>query len=336
MYQMYLMMFVLILWSCERPQSTGVQPEAENGSRNETYQTAAQDSQPLADTSSYYLIDHKIKPGDRKFNIDLVFADENFYTVKQKQTFKEAAQRWEEIILGDLPNVTFSKSGSRADTIESIGLTVAITDEVDDIRIFVTSIASQDSFWGIGGAGRIRWQNKLPIWGYLALNETKIDDVERSDSFFTLAVHEIGHCLGFGSLWNEDKFDLIRLPSEDNPGSDSHFIGSQAIQAFNRLGGLGYRGHKVPLENSLNVGSDSRDSHWRESVFGNEIMDPRSAGGHEPISGITIAALADMGYEVDLSKADEYRLPTSAKPVSVRPHGELRCKVVQPLGYVGH
>ena len=37
-----------------------------------------------------------------------------------------------------------------------------------------------------------------------------------------------------------------------------------------------------------------------------------------PLSAITIQSLADLGYEVDVRRADEYRLPApvSAKPVA--------------------
>ena len=67
---------------------------------------------------------------------------------------------------------------------------------------------------------------------------------------------------------------------------------------------------KVPVENGREWGAGSQDGHWRESVFGNEIMST-SGSGHvsEPVSAITIQSLADIGYAVDVSRADSYRLP---------------------------
>ena len=56
-------------------------------------------------------------------------------------------------------------------------------------------------------------------------------------------------------------------------------------------------------------GAGSQDGHWRESVFGNEIMSPFVSDHVEPLSAITIQSLADLGYSVDVSKADPYRLP---------------------------
>ena len=56
-------------------------------------------------------------------------------------------------------------------------------------------------------------------------------------------------------------------------------------------------------------GAGSQDGHWRESVLGDEIMSPFVSGSVEPLSAITVQSLADLGYSVDVSQADPYRLP---------------------------
>ena len=96
---------------------------------------------------------------------------------------------------------------------------------------------------------------------------------------------------------------------------NSHFIGPLAIDAFNRAGGRYYSGHKVPLEN---MESGSTDTHWRESVVGEEIMSPfyNPTTPIAPLSEISVQALADIGYVVDASQADPYRLPPAGKPVA--------------------
>ena len=58
------------------------------------------------------------------------------------------------------------------------------------------------------------------------------------------------------------------------------------------------------------LGSD--DAHWRKNVFGPELMSPSIAPGSSPLSRVTIASLADMGYEVRMELADAYRLPGAA------------------------
>ena len=72
-------------------------------------------------------------------------------------------------------------------------------------------------------------------------------------------------------------------------------------------------GGKVPVANKgTRPGSD--DGHWRKSVFGTELMTPSISPNAEsnPLSAITIQSLADVGYTVDVSLADPYRLPSAA------------------------
>ena len=94
--------------------------------------------------------------------------------------------------------------------------------------------------------------------------------------------------------------------------ADTHFAGPQAIEAFNQAGGTGYQGAKVPTEQN--------GSHWRNSVLSLELMSPFL--DNERISTITLGALSDLGYSVDLSAADPYSvgvsisLSTAGKPVA--------------------
>ena len=206
--------------------------------------------------------------------------------------------------------------------------TVTVRDRVDDLRIYVYAVNEPESrFWARGGAQWVRWWGSwLPSVAILLFNEPKIDAIKRNNSFYSTALHEMGHCLGFQDwFWTPERLDLIRLPSKNYPGTDAHFIGSNAIATFNRLGGLSYRGNKVPLENK--VGGGSRDNHWRHPVFQNEVMDTH---GGQHLSEITIAAFEDMGYEVDYSQADAYRIPRAAAKSVAHPTGW--CEVLEPIG----
>jgi hypothetical protein len=44
-------------------------------------------------------------------------------------------------------------------------------------------------------------------------------------------------------------------------------------------------------------------------VFGNELMTGYIEDSYNPLSILTIAALRDLGYSVDATKADSYILP---------------------------
>lgn len=185
---------------------------------------------------------------------------------------------------------------------------IQVDDLVDDLRIFArarsingryNTLARPKPLVSAGATG-------LPHIGLVVID---VDDMEwfSDDFLLDVLIHEIGHVLGFGTLW--DRKNLVRGVS------DRHFTGPLAIQAFDDAGGSIYDGPKVPV--------DSDGSHWRKSVFGNEVMTRGIVGGgwlsREPLSTITIQSMADMGYEVDVRRADEYRLP---EPAGAKPAAE--------------
>ena len=132
----------------------------------------------------------------------------------------------------------------------------------------------------------------------------------------------MGHVLGFGVLWDPE--GLLADPSlPPNNGDDPHFTGTQAINAFNASGGTLYTaGAKVPVENFGQEGT--KDKHWRESVFDNELMTGfLNSGVPEPLSAITIASFADQGYTVNQNAAYPYTLPLAARTAGSRGHIEL-------------
>ena len=68
--------------------------------------------------------------------------------------------------------------------------------------------------------------------------------------------------------------------------------------------------------NTARYGAGGLDGHWRESVFGDELMTPTisvNAQTAQPLSKVTIASLADLGYRVDLTQADSFSLPSTTQ-----------------------
>ena len=65
----------------------------------------------------------------------------------------------------------------------------------------------------------------------------------------------------------------------------------------------------VPVENVGTVGDGTRDSHWRESVFDHEIMTGFIDRTSNPLSATTVGSLQDLGYVVDVTKADPFAIP---------------------------
>jgi len=140
------------------------------------------------------------------------------------------------------------------------------------------------------------------------LNTRQFPRLESDGKLERVMLHEIGHVLGIGSLWS--RFDLLQDPSlPDNREADPHFAGPLAVSAFDAVGGADYPGGKVTVENDFEHFSQPRgslDSHWRTTAFGGELMvgrlDPNQPA--HPISAVTVASLADLGYEVNMSAAD--------------------------------
>ena len=107
-----------------------------------------------------------------------------------------------------------------------------------------------------------------------------------------------------------------------------HFDGPNAIAAFDAIGGSAYTaGEKVPVEN-VQSGAGTRDSHWRLSVFANELMTGIMSPTSSPLSRVTVASLRDLGYEVDDAAALRERMLAAGYEESTPPnHHRYRRRV---------
>ena len=65
------------------------------------------------------------------------------------------------------------------------------------------------------------------------------------------------------------------------------------------------------------------DVHWRESIFGTELMSTILNAAAAPLSAVTLTSLEDLGYEVDATQAHGYRLPAAGggRPARTAVHG---------------
>ena len=259
---------------------------------------------------------NKSKEASNSFDIELVFVDDSL-TSHQKDIITLASERWESIIKGDLSPVDHTVYP--LDVWDSLlDARIYINDTIDDVRIFV---ASKDiAYSGRGGPRALRDDNGLPITGSIIIDK---EIMHHNLGLLQTALHEMGHVLGIGTLWD----DLIGNPSQNNPEADTYFRGPLARKAFDVAGGASYTaGEKVPVEN----GGD--DGHWRERVFDDEIMSPVGDLDYaESLSAITVQALADLGYSVDVTQADAYRLPIQSGKLAVgRSHKDRYCLPIRP------
>ena len=242
--------------------------------------------------SSFYPLDR-----ESPFNIDLVFLDD--FTAAEREIWHHMANFWESAIQTELPDYEFSK----ALVIEECGyhsIRIPAGEQIDDLRIYITKFDEVDHLGrqvgGWGGAKVLRRSSSMPVIGCIGIEQ----EVSTQFHVWGTGLHEIGHVLGIGAHWNRS--GMLR-----GLNADAHFAGPQAIAAFDQAGGTNYQGEKVPTELD--------GAHWPSSVLAGELMTPSSGYA---LSAITLGALSDLGYSVDLSAADPYVLPppTAAKPVA--------------------
>jgi hypothetical protein len=260
-------------------------------------------------------------PGGGEFEITLVFSGS--ITNSQKAIFESAAARWAELIVGDVPDSGFSKGAGACGAGEP-----AFSGTVDDVVIYasVEPIDGPGSILGSAGPCYIRSGSGLPLYGVMRFDSADVGGL--GDAFEDVILHEMGHVIGIGTLWNY--LNLLSYSGGScQTSNDPTFTGSGAGSEWQALGGSG----NVPVEDS--GGSGTKCGHWEETVFDNELMTGYLNGSSaNPISRMTVASLADLGYSVDLGAADGYSLPGSGFE-SQGTRLEFDEEILTPIGVVG-
>ncbi len=224
--------------------------------------------------------------------------------------FNRAASRWQHLLVGDVPDIDLVLGADECGTGSP-----AVDETIDDVVIFVRleEIDGSGGILGAAGPCVLRPSTHLPVLGIMFFDTADLDYLRDSGWLESVIVHEMGHVLGFGTIWEDQ--ELLAGAG----GLDPYFVGSGAVSAFNSIGGEAYSGNPVPVENT--GGAGTRDSHWRESVFLNELMTGWINEGSNPLSVVTVASMADLGYEVDLTAADPYWLTFPLRALQDRPAG---------------
>lgn len=232
--------------------------------------------------------------------------------------FQAAAKRWENVIVGDLPNVTLANGQVVDDLLINVSVSSTLPAGViaqagfTDIRVGNSSTPANGNFS----------QNGLPYIG----------DMEISDAFLTAVglpntiAHEMGHVIGFGTLWQNNVGTFGSLVSGIGT-NDPVYVGANALREYNSI--FSTSGTSVPLYEISDTTPPSYDgsygSHWRDSVFDSanpaydELMTATYSvtgvnGVATPayLSRITVGALADFGYTVSYAGAESYTAPAAA------------------------
>ena len=209
-------------------------------------------------------------------------------TTAQKKAFKTAANRWTKVIVGDLPSVL-------------VGGEV-----IDDLLIEAQGVAIDGPGGILGQAGPTNLRPAsagvnafLPAKGIMSFDTADLAQMQANGTLVDVITHEMGHVIGIGTIW--PRKGLLAGAATNNP----RFTGINAKKEFGILKGTGPVA--VPVENT--GGPGTRNSHWRETVFRNELMSGFIAAPNNPVSKMTVASLKDLGYVVNMSAAEAYALP---------------------------
>ncbi len=227
---------------------------------------------------------------------------ETTVTDAQRAAFESAAARIEKVVIGAQSTVKFGH-GETCDS-EWGGAKYPVPDTVGNLLIFaeVKPIDGPLKVIASSGPCYTRTSNGIPVVGIMTFDSADLATIEANGTLESVILHEMFHVVGFGTIWT-DKSLLSGAT-----GSDPEFTGSAAISAFH--GSNGGTTATVPVE--AGGGSGTALSHWRESVFKNELMTGWISGMTQPLSATTIGSLGDLGYQVNLGQADPFNLATAS------------------------
>ena len=235
---------------------------------------------------------------DSVFDIDVRFIGTGG-TAQIRQAFLDAAAKWRRMIVGNLRYLNVVRPAG-----DCLSFVPAVNERINDIVIFarIGPIDGVNNILAQAGPCLYSTVDYLPITGVMEFDEADITNMLNNGTFNDVVLHEMGHVLGIGTMWNEGRTLL-----SNEGGVAPFFTGTAARAAFAAINTVTFGGNPVPVEgNAAPVGT--RDGHWRESVFGRELMQGYAKIGGMPLSRVTVASLQDLGYVVNLANADPFTI----------------------------
>lgn len=213
-------------------------------------------------------------------------------TAPQQRVFETAAARWLRVITGDLPSVRID-----GEVIDDVLITAQGV-RIDGLGDPITG----RNILGQAAPRFLRPDSRLPAMGFMEFDTADLASLEAEGSLQNVIIHEMGHVLGIGTIWS--RLGLLQGANTPNPV----FLGSNAMREYATLIGAD---SPTPVPVANEGGPGTRDGHWRERVFGSELMTGTLNVGTNSISRMTIASLQDLGYAVNLDAADEFQIPSA-------------------------
>jgi Leishmanolysin len=186
-----------------------------------------------------------------------------------RAAFLRAAERIESVVVGDLPDMAIPSA--------KVPLVV-----VDDL-VILAELPTMDGVGGVLGAAVpavVRPDSLLPATARMRFDADDAASLEARGAWDDVVLHEMLHCLGFGTLWGAK--GLMAAGS-------GFYVGPAGIAEYAAAGGTG----PVPVETTGGMGTAGM--HWSEAAFGTELMTGWITDGGA-LSPLTLASLSDLGY----------------------------------------
>ncbi|QJR36878.1 leishmanolysin-related zinc metalloendopeptidase [Gemmatimonas groenlandica] len=244
------------------------------------------------------------------FNVDVRFVGDASLPVRT--AFANAVAKWRQVIVGSIGTITNVSIPAGPAANACSDWSPAVTGTVQNTIIF----ARIDSIDGPGspGVGNILGQaspcyvnaNAIPFLGFMEFDTYDVDLLVARGQFEKVVLHEIGHVLGIGTVWNFQR-SLLNTSISNDP----YYVGSAARAQFAAINTVTYSGNPVPVENT--GGTGTVNSHWRTSIMQRELMQGFAVNQVQPLSRITVGSLQDLGYTVNLAAADAFSLTAALR-----------------------
>ena len=199
-----------------------------------------------------------------EYNIEITF--KGTWTVALQNAFVSSAEAISDFIVDDIPSRYYN------------GRTI------DDLSITAELVPIDGRYGILGSAGptALRSGSYLPITGSMRFDSADASYYSSVGLFDDIVLHEMLHTVGVGTIWKYK--GLLSGAGTSAPV----FTGALANAAYPATA-------LIPVENG--GGSGTRDAHWEESVFRNELMSGYINSNND-LSYMTVASLGDLGYAV--------------------------------------
>ena len=241
-----------------------------------------------------------------------------------KAVFDSAIARIRGLVVGagqlyDISNINLAPCG--------VPTTTGPAETTRGIRVYasIRTIDGAGKILGSAGPCIIRESNRLTAVATANFDQVDLVDPRFATIIVGVVTHELLHALGIGTLWCSEQNDgtcgdwtqsqgfdttipsLLTGFGTDNP----RYTGAQGMSGCLASGGMNACAGGVAVENCVGIngcGAGTRDSHWRERTFNQELM-TGYAQDDMALSVITIGGLADLGYQVNNLVSDSYIVP---------------------------